>query len=222
MRLFGRRRGAHGYGVYGLLAVADTVLAAGPARWRRARTLTKPLLMPALVARGRQDRAVVVAQACSWVGDVALMREGRRPFLAGLCSFLAAHVAYVVAFRARSSSPLLGSPGRCAVVAGGGAVAAGMAWAASREDRVVALPVAAYGSTLAVMVASAAAIDPGRGRGRVLAGASLFLLSDTLLGVRTFLLGRRVPLVDAAVMATYTGAQWCIASGTGDGLHPTG
>lgn len=197
---------------YGVLAVADTLLAAAPPRWRRARVVTKPLLMPALTARGGPG-PVVVAQACSWAGDVALMREGRRPFLAGLCSFLAAHLAYVVAFRRRSSVPLLGSPGRRRVLAAGTLAAAGMAAAAAREDRAVALPVAAYGSTLAAMVAAAAAIDPERGRSRVLAGASLFLLSDTLLGARTFLLGDRTPVVDGAVMATYTSAQWLIADG---------
>ncbi len=174
--------------------------------------LTKPLLMPVLAARGGPG-AVTAAQAFSWGGDVALMGEGRRQFLAGLCSFLGAHVAYVAAFRARSSVPLLASPGRRRLVAAGGAAAAGMAVAAARQDRALALPVAAYGATLATMVAAAAAIDHDRGRGRVLAGASLFLLSDTLLGVRTFLVGDRAPALDGAVMATYTAAQWCVAEG---------
>ncbi|GAA1134693.1 lysoplasmalogenase family protein [Nocardioides aquiterrae] len=197
---------------YGVLAVADTLLAAAPDRWRRARVVTKPLLMPALAAHGGSG-AVTVAQVCSWAGDVALMREGRRPFLAGLCSFLAAHVAYVVAFRARSSVPLLASPGRRRALGAGSVAALAMAAAAAREDRAFALPVAAYGATLAAMAASAAAVDRDRGRGRVLAGASLFLLSDSLLGARTFLLRERVPVLDSAVMATYTAAQWCIAEG---------
>ena len=201
-----RRAGA----AYGVLAVADALLAAAPDRWRRARVLTKPLLMPALALRGGPP-AILAAQAGSWAGDVALMREGRRPFLAGLCSFLAAHVAYVVAFRGRSSAPFLAAPGRRAVLASGGVLAAGMATAAARKDRALALPVAAYGATLAAMAASAAAVD--RGRGRVLVGASLFLLSDSLLGARTFLLRDRVPALDGAVMATYTAAQWWIAEG---------
>jgi uncharacterized membrane protein YhhN len=203
-----RRAGA----AYGGLAVADTLLAAAPDRWRRARVLTKPLLMPALALRGGPP-AILAAQAGSWAGDVALMREGRRPFLAGLCSFLAAHVAYVAAFRGRSSVPLLAAPGRRAVLASGGVLAAGMATAAARKDRALALPVAAYGATLAAMAASAAAVDRDRRRGRVLAGASLFLLSDSLLGARTFLLRDPVPALDGAVMATYTAAQWWIAEG---------
>jgi uncharacterized membrane protein YhhN len=206
---------------YAALAIADTLLAAAPERWRPARLVTKPLLMPALALRGGPP-AVLAAQAGSWAGDVALMREGRRPFLAGLCSFLAAHVAYVVAFRGRSSEALLGTPGRRRAVGAGGAVALGMAAAAAREDRAFALPVAAYGGTLATMAAAAAAVDPDRGRGRVLAGALLFLLSDSLLGARTFLLHDRVPALEGAVMATYTAAQWCLADGRGAGQAAVG
>lgn len=72
---------------------------------------------------------------------------------------------------------------------------------------------AAYGATLTAMVATAAAIDPNRGRGRILAGASLFLVSDTLIGVRRFLTDDRSPSLQAAVMATYTAGQWCICDG---------
>jgi uncharacterized membrane protein YhhN len=90
-----------------------------------------------------------------------------------------------------------------------------MAVAAGREDRTLAAPVAGYGVTLAAMVTAAAAVDPERGRAQVLAGAALFLLSDTLLGVRTFLLHDRAPALEGAVMATYTAGQWCICAGMG-------
>jgi uncharacterized membrane protein YhhN len=203
-----RRAGA----AYGALAVADTLLAAAPLRWRRARLATKPLLMPALVVRGG-PAPLAAAQVCSWGGDLALLREGRGPFLAGLSSFLAAHVAYVAAFRGRSSAPLLASPGRRGALAAGCVVAGAMAAAAARQDRALALPVAAYGATLAAMAVSAAAVDRDRGRDRVLAGAMLFLLSDSLLGSGMFVLGDRAPALEGAVMATYTAAQWCLADG---------
>ncbi len=77
----------------------------------------------------------------------------------------------------------------------------------------MALPVAAYGVTLATMVTAAAAVDADRGRGRVLAGSVLFLLSDTLIGVRMFLLGNPPETLEGAVMATYSLGQWCIAEG---------
>ena len=88
-----------------------------------------------------------------------------------------------------------------------------MAVVAAREDRVLALPVAAYGATLTTMVAAAAAVDTDRGRGRLVAGASLFLLSDTLIGVRRFLLGDRTEALETAVMASYAVGQWCISDG---------
>jgi uncharacterized membrane protein YhhN len=186
---------------------------------RRAWLVTKPFLMPAIAARfaskprGPGFRRVLTAQAFSWGGDIALMGEGRRPFLAGLGSFLVGHLAYVSAFRSRSSVPLLASPGRRRFLAGGALLSGGMALAAGRKDPKLAVPVAAYGATLATMVASAAAIDHDRGRGLVLPGAALFLLSDSLIGVRMFLAGERTAALDAGVMTTYIAAQWCISEG---------
>ena len=63
------------------------------------------------------------------------------------------------------------------------------------------------------MVAAAAAVDADRGRGQLLTGASLFLVSDTLLGVRRFLLPDRAEGLDTAVVATYVAAQWCLGDG---------
>ena len=186
---------------------------------RRVQRVVLPLVMPALVARtatgprGPGSRRMLAAQALSWGGDLALLGEGRGRFLTGLSSFLAAHLAYTSAFRSRSSEPVLGTPGRRRILAAGAAAASGMALAAGREDRGVALPVAGYGVTLSAMVAAAAAVDPERGRGRVLTGAALFLVSDTLLGVRRFVVPDRADHLDTAVLATYVAAQWCLADG---------
>lgn len=204
---------------FGLLALTDAALAAAPPRLRRARLLTKPLLMPALLTRSLSapvERSVATAQAFSWGGDLALLGKGRTSFLAGVGLFLGAHVAYISAFRAHSSASVLATPGRRRFLAFGGLTAGGMTLAGARQDRVLAAPVAAYGGALATMVAAAAAIDPDRGRDQVLSGAALFLVSDTVLGVRNFLVGEdsaaAAPL-EAAVMATYAAAQWCIAEG---------
>lgn len=159
--------------------------------WVWGRRLGKPLLMPALVAgpmvRSGQmapERRVLAAQTCSWIGDVALLGRSRLPFLLGLTSFLCSHVAYVSAYRDRSSVPVLATPGRRRFLLAGTAASVAMAAAAGRKDRALAVPVAAYGITLAGMVTSAAAVDADRGRRRVLSGASLFLVSDSLIGVR--------------------------------------
>lgn len=201
---------------YGVLAIADAALAAGPRR--RARLVTKPLLMPMLVTRSLRSPgrpAPVVALACSWGGDLALMGTGRGRFLTGVGMFFAAHVAYVSAFRSRSSAAVLASGGRRRFLAVGGLAAGAMALAAAREDRVLAAPIAVYGAALATMVAAAAAVDEDRGRDRVLGGAALFLVSDVLLGVRTFLVGEEgePSVLEGAVMATYTAGQWLISDG---------
>jgi uncharacterized membrane protein YhhN len=187
--------------------------------WRRARQIALPLVMPALAARtatgprGPGSRRVLAAQALSWGGDLALLGAGRGRFLTGLTSFLAAHLAYTSALRSRSSEPVLATPGRRRFLAAGATAASAMALAAGREDRGLALPVAGYGVTLATMVAAAAAVDTERGRGRLLTGASLFLVSDTLLGVRRFVLPDRAEHLDTAVLATYVAAQWCLGEG---------
>ena len=186
---------------------------------RRVQQVALPLVMPALAARtakgprGPGFRRVLAAQGLSWGGDLALLGGGRGRFLTGLTSFLVAHVAYTSALRTRSSEPLLGTPGRRRFLAAGAAAASGMALAAAREDRAVALPVAGYGVTLATMVTAAAAVDADRGRDRLLTGAALFLVSDTLLGVRRFVLSGRGEGLDSAVVATYAAAQWCLADG---------
>jgi uncharacterized membrane protein YhhN len=206
------RRRSLAAAAYGVLALADTMLAAGPARWHRARLVTKPLLMPLLAAGTDPSPRLAAAQALSWGGDVALLKDGPRSFLVGLSSFLAAHVAYIGAYRSRSSEGLLATRGRRGLMASCAFSAAGLAGAAGRRDRALRGPVLAYGLTLGAMVTAAAAIDPDHGRGPVLAGASLFLVSDTLLGVRAFLVDDGHAL-EGAVMATYTAAQWLINDG---------
>ena len=79
------------------LAVAHTLLAA--AGHDRRRWLTKPLLMPVLMV-GR-DRPTQRALAFGGVGDVALLGTSEAAFTAGLVSFLAGDVAWIIALRQR-------------------------------------------------------------------------------------------------------------------------
>jgi uncharacterized membrane protein YhhN len=209
---------------YAVLAGTDTVLAGSP-RHQRLRLVTKPLLMPtlaaALVASGRDDTAVrrtLAAQALSWGGDLALLGHSRRAFLTGTASFLGAHLAYISAYRERSDVAPLSTPAARAIVLGGAVAAAGMGVAAGRNDPRLGLSVALYGTALGAMVATSTEVPDST---RLLAtGTSLFMLSDTMLGVRKFLLGDRGDALEAAVMATYTSAQWCISEGVG--RVPTG
>jgi uncharacterized membrane protein YhhN len=206
-------------GAFAALAITDAVLAAAPERWQRARFITKPLLMPTLATRTLSTsprRGLLAAQAFSWGGDLSLMGRSRTSFLTGVGFFSGAHVSYISAFRSRSSTAVLDTPGRRRFLTVGGLLAVGMGLAAAREDRALAVPVAAYGVTLASMVAAAAAVDGDRTE--VLSGAALFLASDALLGIRTFLVGeerRGSAALESVVMATYTAAQWRLGEGLG-------
>lgn len=208
-----------GAAAYAAVALVDTLLAAGPAGRQRWRRVSKPALMPLLVLQtmARRDtpgaHALALGQGLSWVGDVALLGRGRGRFLTGLGAFLAAHGAYLAAFWTHSTEPVLASGARRRFLAASSVAVVGAAAAAGRRDRLLVVPVAVYGGALVSMVAAAAAVAPDQGRARVLTGAGLFLGSDALLGARLFLVDEDSRVLEAAVMASYTAAQWCLGTG---------
>lgn len=212
---------------YVALAAADAVLAGRPGTTaRRLRYLTKPALMPTLAAatraaaapQGGPGRGLTAAQALSWGGDVALLGESERAFLAGLGSFFGAHLAYISTLTRRGDRITVApNPGVRTALGLWLTTAPAMTFAARRTDRDLAVPVAVYSTALAAMFAAAARLDPAlnrNGRRAVQAGAALFLLSDTVLGVQQFVLRRKVPVLETVVMATYTAGQGLIAAGT--------
>ena len=186
--------------VYAALAAADTLLAVRGQD--RRRWLTKPLLMPVLMA-GR-DRPAQRALALGGAGDVALLGRGETAFTAGLVSFLAGHVAWIIALRQRPGGghlrarPALAAPHLAAF----GAVNAYL-WKRTGKDRI---PVLVYSAALLAM--SLAALDSGSPR--TAAGGALFLASDSLLALEKFG-GLRLPAHEGLVMATYTTAQALLA-----------
>jgi uncharacterized membrane protein YhhN len=195
---------------YCALAATDAVLAASGRR--RARRLTKPLLMPLLavqVATAEDPdgtRTLVLAGlGLSWAGDVALLGEGEGAFAAGLGSFLAAHGCYLAAFSKRRRGGVRRRPWI--------AVAYGLAWCGlnavllPRTGR-LRLPVLVYGTALAAMAVAALDTDDPA----VAAGGAAFMVSDSILALRTFG-GASIPGADALVMLTYTTAQALIATG---------
>lgn len=223
---------------YGALAAVDTALAgsASPTA-RRFRFVTKPLLMPALgtafawslsdqdVAEGGLLQGGTVAgQACSGLGDIALLDSREPAFLAGLASFAGAHVAYTGAFLS-AGRPLADRTHR------GGVVTAAVlfstlgpltGWAARRHSPSLTWPVLAYAALLSTMLAAATRLDdqvPASARRTVVTGASLFLTSDAILAANRFLVPQASPLAEAAVMATYTVGQGLIAAGVSEAVR---
>ncbi|MGH8968654.1 MAG: lysoplasmalogenase [Actinomycetes bacterium] len=186
--------------VFAALAAADTFLAAtGRHRQRR---LTKPLLMPTLMA-GR-DRPTQGALALGCAGDVALLSSSHVAFMAGLGSFLAGHVAWVVALRRRhAGGRLRDRPGLAAPYLAAFAGLNAYLWNRTGKDRG---PVVVYSTALLVM--SLVALDSGSSKAA--AGGVLFLASDTLLALERF--GDvALPAHEGLVMATYTSAQALLA-----------
>ena len=94
--------------------------------------------------------------------------------------------------------------------------APGMVFGAARLDRKLGPAIAGYSGMLAGTVAAATQLDPAlpkSARRATIAGAALFMLSDSLLGTRKFLLKNPPPRLESAVMATYTAAQFLLSEG---------
>ncbi|MER5886326.1 lysoplasmalogenase [Streptomyces sp. NPDC001941] len=171
---------------------------------RAGHLVAKPLLMPLLagyaVAR-RAPRALVAALLFGWGGDVLLLSDADWAFLAGMASFAAGHVCYLLLFgRARSSAPLA----LVYLIALAGTVT--LLWPGLPAD--LRIPVAGYATLLTAMAYRASSAGAVAG-----AGGFLFLLSDTLIagGVADW---PRPPVPDFWVMLTYGLAQFLLAAGT--------
>ena len=197
---------------YYAVAGADVVLAATGER--RARRLTKPLLMPLLMAHVEAADAdahdgtrplVLAGLGMSGLGDVALLAKSEGAFAAGLGSFLAAHCCYLAAFAKRRRGGVRKAPWVAA--------AYGVAWSGlnavlwPRTGR-LRVPVVVYGTALAAMAIAALDTDDRA----VAAGGAAFLVSDSILAMRKFD-AAALRGADGLVMLTYTAAQALIATG---------
>ncbi|HWJ66031.1 MAG TPA: lysoplasmalogenase [Nocardioides sp.] len=213
---------------YAAVAAADTALAGSSRRWaHRARFATKPLLMPLLGASLATDpraatsplrTTTLVGQAAGWGGDVLLLGEGPRAFAAGAGSFGLGHLAYISGFarhRDRGTRPPHNRAVR-AVATAWATSAPVLAAAAFRQERALGPTVLGYSAVLAAMVAAANHLGddvPRDARLLTAAGAGLFMVSDSVLGARTFVVPDPPARLESVVMATYTAAQLLISEG---------
>jgi len=157
---------------------------------------------------GRYSTLVVAGLVCSMVGDVCLLEADR--FVAGLASFLVAHLLYIAAFA--SGAPA--GAADAAVLAPFLAVAAVLTARLWQRAGALRWPVAAYVAVISAMGWQAARragapLTPEPSGVLALAGALLFMTSDGLLAFGRFV--RPFRAGDAAVMATYYAAQALIA-----------
>ena len=125
---------------------------------------------------------LVLALGLGALGDLALSRPGERAFLAGLGAFLLAHLLYgwllLEGPRADISGP------RLAAMAALAALALGLGWRLFRSAGSLRWPVAVYVAVIAAMGLAAL----GSALPLAVLGALLFVASDAVLGVETFLM----------------------------------
>ena len=197
------------------LAVAYAIVLDTPPRL--VRTAVKALavaLLAVLAGIEGGPALLVVALALSAVGDACLSRDGEKPFLAGLASFLVAHVCYIALF--------VLSGGGVALLAGSWRLAAAVVmvlfalamlvllW--RRVGPALRLPILAYAAAIAAMGIFALTV----GNVWVLAGAVLFMASDGLLATERFVAPAISPhrhWMRHAVWALYYAAQLMITLG---------
>lgn len=158
-------------------------------------------------ARPEYQWAIAAGLLFSTAGDVFLMLPHDR-FVAGLASFLVAHLFYVWAFSIEvpfAAEPLFWLP---YFAAGGGVVV--LIWPGLKPA--LRGPVAIYVIVIAVMASQAAERWLALGSGVALAaamGAGLFVVSDGVLAIDRFRWPFRA--ARAVTLATYWAAQLLIA-----------
>lgn len=176
-------------------------------RRQRAFYLFKPLTTLLVIATalmlpapdGTYARMIEVALVFCLFGDIALMFQGDAAFVAGLSSFLIGHLLFAAAFL--HGVPALSS-GHWAWIGGVYGVI-GLAILMPRVGK-LRIPVLAYiGVLLAMWLAADARLSQlGGGSARlVLAGASVFIASDSLLAWDRFV--KPLPLAQPLILGTY-------------------
>jgi uncharacterized membrane protein YhhN len=180
--------------------------------------LTMVFILLTAVQAGKPDASlykvtIIVGLVCSLAGDVFLMLPSDR-FVAGLVSFLIAHLFYITAF---TSGTGFGLPWRSLapfVIYGIFIFSILSPYLGQMK-----LPVLVYMVVILVMAWQAWERWNQTGQSQALLaflGAVLFLISDSALAVNRFRGGYKS--AQALILSTYFAAQWLIARSVGVGV----
>jgi len=168
-----------------------------------AKPLTTMLVIFLAVASesptGQVATAIIALTLCLQ-GDIALLPVVDK-FVLGLASFLLGHLVFIALF-VQYGMPELALAGVALMLTAVlvGTVGVRVVQGAARKDPALRLPVAAY----LLVISSMAVCGWATGNGWVIAGTTLFVISDALLGWRQFV--RPQAWMSLAVMVTYHGA----------------
>jgi uncharacterized membrane protein YhhN len=160
------------------------------------------------VAAAQYKLLIIAGLLCSLAGDVFLMLPRER-FVAGLVSFLVAHLFYIGAFVSGAWGPSVWVAAPLLVY---GALMSGVLWKGLGKLKG---PVVVYVSAILLMAWAAlgratATIDDGGALAAV--GALLFVASDSALAWDRF--KQEFRGAQAVILSTYFAAQWLIALST--------
>jgi len=179
--------------------------------WLKLLTKPWPILVLAAAAwigsGSRAGRLVASGLLAGAIGDVCLALPNA--FLAGMVAFAVGHGLYIAAFLRWNRSPALPLVAPVAAFCGTGLMLM-LPGAGS-----MAVPLAVYSTAIGVMIwrAAACALEPQATlllRWGPLAGAALFGLSDTLIGINRF--AQPLPGSAYAIILTYWAAQALFAT----------
>ena len=175
------------------------------------RTIIKTLAIAALVALAvimDGPWLLIAALALSALGDLFISRDGEAAFLAGLGSFLAAHIAYVALFWGVVGGFSALSPVVAVLFAIYAIAMLRWLWPHLAEMKA---PVCAYIAVIYAMGVTAAAAPVSLWP--IIAGAAMFVISDSVLAAETFVFKDKPRRWTAPVIwSTYYASQVLIAA----------
>ena len=181
-----------------------------------SKLLTLALLAATAAALGAGStpagRWLLVALAFGWLGDLALLGSSRGRFLAGVAAFLVGHLAYLVCFATLGLPwPVWSWLGVLVLLAVMVATREVLPGAWRTGGSALGGPLAAYNLVIGGMLLLAW----GTGLPLVAAGATVFVVSDALIGLGLVRHGfeRRRGVDGPAVMVTYHLGQALIVAG---------
>jgi uncharacterized membrane protein YhhN len=183
----------------------------------------KAFIIPVLIwmylrfVRGEWNRfhvLILIALVFSWIGDITLQLAALREdfFLLGLASFLVTQLLYTIAFFSTGGPGLVAR--RPYLILPVAAYGVGILWLLWEGLGDMTVPVTVY--TVVILTMLVAAINRrekvnAQSYRLVLAGAILFILSDSMIAINKF--DQPFELARVAIMSSYVTAQFLIAVG---------
>lgn len=194
------------FGLAVVMAVLYLPATGGAPQWGRSVRKTLPVALLAFAAFVEAAPLLLVAGlGLSAVGDLALSRPGPKAFLIGMVSFAAAHLAYIALMLALGSTLAVAYWPVVVVLLGFGL---STEWWLRPHTGELKWPVRAYVGIILLMAVVALGLPAARSV--ALWGAMLFVVSDLILSVETFVLkqtDKRRKLTGKLVWISYIAAQ---------------